>query len=276
MPDSDASCYETHPWTHLIPQQSGISLYLASVFRLPTYFWLNVYALELRTIFNSRATKDQIMEAFLNTLVGRNPLECMTSYRVDECDCDLHLSNSNYAKALDCGIVKTVMRPCPQFVRTGGWLALAGTHFHFIREIPILILARYEVRVTIASWDQKWVFALCRFVTKESSNDMKTFIETGKLGNIPLVEPDGATVHATAIAQLCFKIGRITVPPTLVFASNRYSMPPSPSHSASRVGDYSHSNPPHWKIIKSLVSRLEGDITNLRKLYVGGWRAFPE
>lgn len=31
----------------------------------------------------------------------------------------------------------------------------SGTHFHFIREIPIL--AKYEVRSQIAGWDHKWV-----------------------------------------------------------------------------------------------------------------------
>ena len=63
----------------------------------------------------------------------------------------------------------------PYYVRTGGWIALAGmqvsplplkinenngtfltgTHFHFIREIPIL--AFYEVRSQIVGWDHKWV-----------------------------------------------------------------------------------------------------------------------
>ena len=32
---------------------------------------------------------------------------------------------------------------------------LKGTHYHFIREIPML--ACYEVRTSIAAWDQKWV-----------------------------------------------------------------------------------------------------------------------
>ena len=31
-------------------------------------------------------------------------------------------------------------------------------------------------------------------------------------------EPDGAKVYCVAVSQLCFKIGRITVPPALVFA----------------------------------------------------------
>jgi len=75
--------------------------------------------------------------------------------------------------------MKSALALFPYYVRTGGWVALAGklsfshphkrkeklnvgdtwctpgTHFHFIREIPIL--ARYEVRSQIVGWDHKWV-----------------------------------------------------------------------------------------------------------------------
>jgi hypothetical protein len=73
--------------------------------------------------------------------------------------------------------MKSALMIFPYYVRTGGWIALAGkrflsspkektkptarftcspgTHFHFIREIPIL--ARYEVRSQIVGWDHKWV-----------------------------------------------------------------------------------------------------------------------
>jgi hypothetical protein len=78
--------------------------------------------------------------------------------------------------------MKSALVLFPYYVRTGGWIALAGklssplpskekvkieqrhvsdtwcspgTHFHFIREIPIL--ARYEVRSQIVGWDHKWV-----------------------------------------------------------------------------------------------------------------------
>lgn len=30
-----------------------------------------------------------------------------------------------------------------------------ATHYHFIREIPFL--ARYQIRLSIGAWDQKWV-----------------------------------------------------------------------------------------------------------------------
>jgi len=45
-------------------------------------------------------------------------------------------------------------------------MALAATHYHFIREIPML--ASYEVRVSVATWDQKWFYVIAKFVTKPS------------------------------------------------------------------------------------------------------------
>ncbi|KAL0578676.1 hypothetical protein V5O48_003296 [Marasmius crinis-equi] len=180
------------------------------------------------------------------------------------------------------------MELCPQFVRTDGWMSLAGTHFHFIREIPMM--ARYEIRVSFVTWDQKWVFAFCRFVTKRKPrrpltlvslarrSDKTSDIDTKKLNGIDLdhTESDGATVHAIAVSQLCFKMGRITVPPALVFASNGLSKPPPSTFPPSPAG-FSHANPPpHWRIVKSMISRLEGgDIKNLRALYTGGWKDVP-
>lgn len=51
----------------------------------------------------------------------------------------------------------------PTLYRCGGWVALGGTHFKYIREIPMLSV--YEMRTSIAAWDNKWVRVSCvRFV----------------------------------------------------------------------------------------------------------------
>lgn len=47
------------------------------------------------------------------------------------------------------------MQLFPMFFAAGGWIALAGTHYHFIREIPML--KAYEARTSIVAWEQKWV-----------------------------------------------------------------------------------------------------------------------
>lgn len=105
----------------------------------------------------------------------------------------MHLSNSSYAKvrqllvhnqfalilhyllttsaqALDSARLRVLWRAFPAWGVSGGVIALGGrfavcsdtarltvsaTHYHFIREIPLF--ARYEVRISIASWDDKWV-----------------------------------------------------------------------------------------------------------------------
>lgn len=75
------------------------------------------------------------------------------------------------SQTLDSARFKAAVDMFPMFFPTGGWMALAGsssfialrclltsplaTHYHFIREVPIL--SSYEVRTSIAAWDQKWV-----------------------------------------------------------------------------------------------------------------------
>lgn len=136
------------------------------------------------------------------TPIGQNPFDSTTSYTswaseycltvvtcpmltsttpelgIDDSDFNSHLSNSSYAKVcqgqllqhteglsiyqtMDSARFKAGIRMFPQFFRAGGWIALAATHYNFLREIPIL--ANYEVRVHLGSWDEKWVCRLLNF-----------------------------------------------------------------------------------------------------------------
>jgi len=108
-------------------------------------------------------------------------------------------------------------------------------------------------------------------------------------------EPDGAIVHTIAVSQGCFKVGRITVPPALVFAVSGFAAPPLPSsfhapspsdlstHIQSSFGanttSYSHHNPPpHFSShVKPLMSPLHGgSVEKLRAFMSGGWKEVPE
>jgi hypothetical protein len=99
-------------------------------------------------------------------------------------------------------------------------------------------------------------------------------------------EPDGATLHCVHISQICFKIGRVTVPPTIVLASNGFSSPPSPPPppassgtkiQANKVVPYSHANPPpHWARVKALRCKPEGSMKAYVEFLKGGWRDVPE
>jgi hypothetical protein len=103
-------------------------------------------------------------------------------------------------------------------------------------------------------------------------------------------EPDGATLHTLTISQVCFKQGRITVPPAIVLAANGFSAPPSPAAvngnghvdatrmSYTSLAPYSHTNPPpHWGLVKSLMSKPRGgSLKALQTFFKGGWRDIPE
>jgi hypothetical protein len=86
-------------------------------------------------------------------------------------------------------------------------------------------------------------------------------------------EEDGAVVHCIALSEVCYKIGRITIPPALVFASDGMATPPPPSTEGIKAEPYTvHNPPPHWDHVRKL--RLEKD--RFVKLLTGGWREAPE
>jgi len=41
------------------------------------------------------------------------------------------------------------------FIVDGGWLALGGSYYNYVREIPIG--TDYEIWLSVGGWDEKWV-----------------------------------------------------------------------------------------------------------------------
>ncbi|KAJ3496965.1 hypothetical protein NLJ89_g10413 [Agrocybe chaxingu] len=247
--------------------------------------------------------------------VGDNPFDKVVSSRqwasLDECDINLHLSNSSYAKTLDSVRFSAMAKMLPMLIPINGWVPLAATHYHFIREIPML--STYEIRTSFGAWDQKWIYVVSKFVRKSTDKKHKrnekpdsppvegsgrfdmirtpgseplslsvtplpspilhTGADTdnilkGVAAGLSLVEADGATVHTIAISQVCFKIGRITVPPSLILAVNGYT----------GAGGHSLASPhQQWFESKKIMSKLHGGSPRkLRELLTGGWRNVPE
>ncbi|KAK2463910.1 hypothetical protein APHAL10511_004082 [Amanita phalloides] len=116
--------------------------------------------MRLRTVFMSRQQREKEEDRWLDGLcpVGQHPLDTVVSYQswasIDDIDFYGHLSNSSYAKTCDAARFKAALQLFPMFFRAGGWMALAATHYHFIREIPKF--ASYQVRTSIHAWDEKW------------------------------------------------------------------------------------------------------------------------
>lgn len=81
-------------------------------------------------------------------------------------------------------------------------------------------------------------------------------------------EPDGAVVHTIAVSRTCFKIGRITVPPALVFAAN--GMTGSSGYSAA-------SPHPEWIEAKKIIAYpMGGSPRKLRAFLSSGWKDVPD
>ena len=99
--------------------------------------------------------------------------------------------------------------------------------------------------------------------TLDTENALKA-VAAGLAGE----EPDGATLYTIVISQVCFKIGRITVPPGIVFAVNGFT----------GVSGHSLANPhPEWSEAERTISRhLGGSPKKLEKFLAGGWRDIPE
>ncbi|KAJ3865809.1 hypothetical protein EV359DRAFT_6474, partial [Lentinula novae-zelandiae] len=199
------------------------------------------------------------MESWLGSVtpVGAHPFEWEGRYDTwvgpDDSDFNMHMSNSSYPKILDFARTKASLELFPQFLRVGGHVALSSTHFHFINELPLF--SKYQIRLSIGAWDEKWCYIVCRFVTvsKKSSTNSKT--KKPRNTNIPriLIRPptpfvqslsppspapssppppthestdpnsDNVKLHTIAVSRICFKHGRITVPPAIVFATNGMS-----------------------------------------------------
>ncbi|KAF7360942.1 Peptidase A1 domain-containing protein [Mycena sanguinolenta] len=250
-------------------------------------------------------------ESFLP--IGVHPFRAVwTSTRLvglDDADFNLHMSNSSYPKTLDSVRFRLALGTFPNLLRCGGWCALAATHFHFIREIPML--TRYEVRTSVGAWDEKWIWTVSRFVKPPSKSSKRANtkstpsttsngvaaslgIPTLKTPATPLEgmsgaetpvdgvgeEEDGALLYTIAVCQLCYKQGRITVPPAVVLASHGFYAAPSSSNASftppkqdwNANSRKTNTPPPYWPAVRGISASMRG----LAKFYAGGWRDLPE
>lgn len=119
----------------------------------------------LKLTLSSAQSKEKWLDS--RQPIGLNPFSAAvyTPYSSwaspDESDYNMHLSNSSYAKTLDAVRLNCALEYFLAFFRDGGWIALGGTHFNFIREIPIG--AHYDVRSSFGAWDGKWVRRVVSF-----------------------------------------------------------------------------------------------------------------
>ncbi|KAJ4479345.1 hypothetical protein J3R30DRAFT_3702596 [Lentinula aciculospora] len=259
-------------------------------FRVPNFF---------ATVAN-RTERDRRIAEYIDKTspVGVHPFDFKVIYRsrvsVDESDFNMHMSNSSYPKVLDFTRTKMATHLFPHFLRAGGVVPIASTHFHFVREIPML--AKYEVRAGIGAWDEKWFYVVGRFVTNRKSKSTGTQPSSSPIHPLTLTnsesdliaklvdtspeDEENITLHTVAVARCCYKLGRITVPPSVLMATNGVcvypdqvtmtDLDPEFSKSLDVHSGYSVDRPPHtWT---SHARDLALNPKKLREFYKGAWR----
>ncbi|KAJ1300414.1 hypothetical protein OPQ81_005234 [Rhizoctonia solani] len=233
-------------------------------------------------------------------------LKCRAT--LDDCDWNGHLSNSSYAKNLDPARMNMLLSWFPAFFNDGGMVALGAAHYQYIREIPIN--KKYEIRLSIGAWEDKWMYCIAKFVSNTKQNSKPKVKESPSTGaNAPIIpsistpatplvteastpaefvkiksqnattletsrvdkelsstaipkpmlrrhDVDGALLHCVGVSVICFKHGRITVPPKVVLATSGYSL--------TETGDISN-----WLNAKRL--RKRGKVA-ISEFFRGGWK----
>ncbi|KAJ7636215.1 hypothetical protein FB45DRAFT_1001409 [Roridomyces roridus] len=270
--------------------------------------FLAIHLIKLLHIFSPKQSRKAALEAWYESQmpIGEHPFRKVWtrggSVRLDQSDFNMHMSNSSYAMILDSARLRLALSAFPNIFRSGGWVPLSATHFHFIREIPIF--SRYEVRVTIGSFDDKWLWVVSRFVkpvsvsknrrtplppqnplattdsgasssANASSSNPEAIAQSLLAREAAKTEPDGALLYSITVEQFCFKQGRMTVPPGIVLAANGFH-----SGAGASVPSASHkikgkpAPPPHWPAVRRLM-RSSG-LKDLARFYAGGWKDVPE
>lgn len=147
---------------------------------------------------------------------------------LNECDYNLHKSNSTYFADLDIArtqlisaLLRKGIRASRSAVKGEYIVALGGVTCHFKREIKPY--ERYEIWTRILSWDRKWFYILSHIVKEGAVKPAEWALQPGKRnpnstkGTNPSAEDMKKVVFATSIAKYVVKKSRVTIPPETSF-----------------------------------------------------------
>ncbi|KAK0495703.1 hypothetical protein EDD18DRAFT_1170424, partial [Armillaria luteobubalina] len=273
--------------------------------------WHRLHRLSI--IHKNKAGKKIASQAWWDSIspIGQNPFVMTMNYynwaSLDDSDFNLHLSNSCYAKTLDSVRFRWACKYAPQLFREGvdGYIPLAATHFLFLREIPIL--ASYEVRLTVGSWGDKWMYAVGKFVTKPKKGrkaEKKVASLVPGVFNGPIRTPAdditaptpleastpllSTTDHPADIRKLAAKLATTHEEPDgaivhcisisqFCFKIGRITIPPALvlAINGFSIGDYSLENPPPSYVATKKIFE-QPDSKAMKKFLMGGWRDVPK
>jgi len=189
---------------------------------------------------------------------------------LNECDYNLHKSNSTYFADLDIArtqLVTSLLRKgikassrkseatlkdtstsnTPSAVQGKYMVALGAVSCHFKREIKPY--ERYEVWTRILSWDKKWFYIISHIVkegaVKPDGWALQPQLNTSRKQSTRKslsAEEMKKCIFATSIAKYVIKKGRLTIPPEKVFLDSDL-LPARPEEGSNGV---THHDPTEW------------------------------
>ncbi|WVQ81233.1 hypothetical protein IAT38_003355 [Cryptococcus sp. DSM 104549] len=151
----------------------------------------------------------------------------------DDCDYNMHLSNSCYSKNSDPVKFKYAINAFAPAFASGSFMALGATHWNFFKEVPIG--SEYVMETRLAGWDEKWMFLVTEFITYPKKRSSRSRAATTR----------DAAAGAITDAHL---LPTVTAPPTR-------SSSPVPSGTATPAGAAGVSNNRVEEIKKAWVAR---------------------
>ncbi|KAK0469276.1 uncharacterized protein EV420DRAFT_1658995 [Desarmillaria tabescens] len=214
----------------------------------------------LNLIRKSTSAKQAATQAWWDSHspIGKNPFDLVLKYTdwssPDVCDYNLHLSKTRvmqrYAEHCSLNVFNRKTDMC--FVSTA-FCPWEQHHFYLSERYPY-------------SSDSKSVVVsdMGGEVAVSGRKGLHTTVTLAFCEKFPINSPKNLTeplVHCVSISQVCFKIGRITVPPALVLALSGCS-----------DGNYTLANPPSGYLAAQRAV-AEGTVKDLLK---GHWKDVPK
>ncbi|SCU93406.1 LAFA_0F16248g1_1 [Lachancea sp. 'fantastica'] len=172
----------------------GIAILISTYKSLPGAYFVRFYArvidnLVLPLIFGKNTKTIQQLQ---NDKYGCFSYSKLSTYAsLFECDFYLHKSNSTYFEELDVSRTDLMTKIFQKLFLTSKrypYVPVANVFTTFMKEIKPF--QAYEVRSCILCWDEKWLYVMSRFLTK-----------------------NGSQLAALSITKYVLKDGRKTIPP---------------------------------------------------------------
>ncbi|WWD06727.1 hypothetical protein V865_004822 [Kwoniella europaea PYCC6329] len=136
---------------------------------------------------------------------------------LDDCDYNLHLSNSAYAKNSDALKMKWCIETLSPMFTPGAHMALGATHYNFFKEIPLG--AEYVMEARCGGWDEKWFYVVIEFIlypkisSKSRSKTQQAKNAASKsISNV--AEKASETISSTSSSSTGPLVPSISDPPT--------------------------------------------------------------